>query len=279
MRFGISTHLYHDQQLGRDHLVEVAAHGFESIELFATRSHFDYHDESAIAKLGEWLRETGLTLQGIHAPVTESFLGGEWGPPFSNAATDSTQRTRAVQEATLALQVARRIPTNFLVVHLGTPSGPTPRRGDNSREAAIRSLQELHGLAASLEVRVAAEVIPNDLSTANSLVQMLEEDLEVPGVGICMDFGHAFIMGDLVDSIEAVSGHLITTHIHDNDGTRDEHLVPFDGAIEWPGALMATQKIGYDGTLLLEVGNTSTPKAVLRQAQLARQRLERLLSA
>ena len=73
---------------------------------------------------------------------------------------------------------------------------------------------------------------------------MLEEDLEVPQVGICMDFGHAFIMGDLVDSIEAVSGHLITTHIHDNDGTRDDHLVPFDGAIEWPGALMATQKSG-----------------------------------
>ena len=156
---------------------------------------------------------------------------------------------------------------------------PTPRWGDNSREAAIRSLQELHRLAASLEVRVAAEVIPNDLSTANSLVQVLEEDLDVPEVGVCMDFGHAFIMGDLVDSIEAVSGHLITTHIHDNDGPRDEHLVPFDGAIEWPGALMATQKIGYDGTLLLEVGNTSTPKAVLRQAQLARQRLERLLSA
>ena len=279
MRFGISTHLYHDQQLSRDHLVEVAAHGFESIELFATRSHFDYHDESAIAKLGEWLRETGLTLRGIHAPVTESFLRGEWGPPFSNAATDSKQRTRAVQEATLALQVARQIPTNFLVVHLGTPSGPTPRRGNNSREAAVRSLQELHRLAASLEVRVAAEVIQNDLSTANSLVQILEEDLEVPEVGICMDFGHAFIMGDLADSIEAASGHLITTHIHDNHGTRDDHLVPFDGAIEWPAALMATQKIGYDGTLLLEVGNTGTPKAVLRQAQLARQRLQRLLSA
>ena len=280
MRFGISTHLYHDQRLSRDHLVEIAAHGFESIELFATRSHFDYHDESAIAKLEAWLRDAGLTLHGIHAPVTESFLGGAWGPPFSTATTDSTRRARAVQEANHALQVARRIHTGFLVVHLGTPTGQTLHRGDNGRDAAIRSLEELDRLASPLDVRVAAEVIPNDLSTAGSLVHMLEDELELPGVGICMDFGHAFLMGDLVDSIETASGHLITTHIHDNGGTRDDHLVPFDGAIDWPGALTAAQKIGYDGTLLLELGNTSTtPKAVLEQAQGARTRFERILRA
>ena len=44
MRFGISTHLYHDQRLSRDHLAQIAAHGFEAVEVFATRSHFDYHD-------------------------------------------------------------------------------------------------------------------------------------------------------------------------------------------------------------------------------------------
>ena len=42
MRFGISTHLYHDRRLERAHLAQIAGHGFETIELFATRSHFDY---------------------------------------------------------------------------------------------------------------------------------------------------------------------------------------------------------------------------------------------
>ena len=51
MHFGISTHLYHDQRLERGHLAQIAAHGFEAIELFATRSHFDYHDPAAIAEL------------------------------------------------------------------------------------------------------------------------------------------------------------------------------------------------------------------------------------
>ncbi len=72
MRFGISTHLFHDQRLSRDHLAQIAAHGFEAVEVFATRSHFDYHDPAAIAQLAEWLKETGLALHGIHAPIVES---------------------------------------------------------------------------------------------------------------------------------------------------------------------------------------------------------------
>jgi len=61
MRFGISTHLYHDRRLERSHLTEIAEHGFDTIELFATRSHFDYRSEPAVAELGRWLAETGLT--------------------------------------------------------------------------------------------------------------------------------------------------------------------------------------------------------------------------
>ena len=71
MRFGISTHLYHDQRLSREHLAEVASYGFDAVELFATRSHFDYHDRNAIAELASWLRDTGLALHGIHAPIVE----------------------------------------------------------------------------------------------------------------------------------------------------------------------------------------------------------------
>ena len=40
MQFGVSTHLYHDARLDRDHLVEIAAHGFNAVEIFATRTHW-----------------------------------------------------------------------------------------------------------------------------------------------------------------------------------------------------------------------------------------------
>jgi sugar phosphate isomerase/epimerase len=51
MKFGISTHLYHDRRLSREHLAEIASYGFEAVEVFATRTHFDYHDPAAIEQL------------------------------------------------------------------------------------------------------------------------------------------------------------------------------------------------------------------------------------
>ena len=277
MRFGISTHLYHEQKLDRDHLAQVAAHGFETIELFATRSHFDYHDEAAIARLGEWLGETGLTLHGVHAPITDRMASGKPGQLFSTAASDSTRRQFAVREAEAALGIARRIPFEVLVVHLGTPAAKS-ESGDNHRGSALRSVEEICRAAEPLGVRVAVEVIPNDISTAAALVAMLERDIESTSVGLCMDFGHAFLMGDVPDAIETAAEHLITTHVHDNRRREDDHLVPYQGAIDWSAALMTMQKIGYEGTYLMEVANTGSPVQVLEEARRARQRFERSLT-
>ena len=57
--FGVSTHLYHSQRLSREHLLEIGAHGFDRVELFATRTHFDYHNPAAVADLQQWLAEPG----------------------------------------------------------------------------------------------------------------------------------------------------------------------------------------------------------------------------
>ncbi len=81
-RFGVSTHLYHDQRLDRDHLVEIAAHGFECLEVFATRTHFDYHDSVAVRTLAEWLDDTRLELSSMHAPISASLIDGVWGETF-----------------------------------------------------------------------------------------------------------------------------------------------------------------------------------------------------
>ena len=41
---------------------------------------------------------------------------------------------------------------------------------------------------------------------------------------------------------------------------------------------MTMQKVGYDGTYLMELANTGTPEQVLRKAQAARKRFEKLLT-
>ena len=277
-QFGISTHLYHSARLGRQHLIEIASYGFEALELFATRTHFDYHNTAAVADLQQWLAETGLSLRSIHAPITESLVGDRWGPALTIASTDADARARAVSESLAALQVARRLPFDVLVVHLGLPRTQQPLPSDNNRDAARRSIDELQRAAAPLDVRVAVEVIPNDLSKPEPLVYLVEEVLEETGAGICLDFGHAHMDGDVVDAIETVSEHLIATHVHDNHGRNDDHLVPFDGSIDWPSVLTTVQKVGFDGTLLFELAAHGSPKDTLKKARSARTRFEALLA-
>jgi sugar phosphate isomerase/epimerase len=276
-RFGVSTHLFHDIRLSRDHLVHIAAHGFEALELFATRSHFDYRDGDAVSRLGEWLADTRLELHSMHAPIFEARVDGKWIGAFSIASEDEKRRVAAVEETRAALAVARRIPFRFLVVHLGIPSREDAAARDNQAYAARRSLEQIAGYATEVGVRVAVEVIPNPLSSAAALVHMLEDEIDGLDLGICLDYGHAHLMGDLYDAIETISGHLWTTHVHDNQGRADDHLVPFRGTIDWQTAMMATQKIGYDGLLMLEVADAGNPIEVLRQSVKARERLEKTL--
>ena len=325
-QFGVSTHLYHGQRLSRDHLLEIAAHGFETIEVCATRTHFDYHNPAAVADLQQWMAEAGLTLHGIHAPVMHAYERGRWIGPLSLASSDADARAEAVAETEQALHIARRIPVKVLATHLGLPRPATrgialrpfdPSRASGSsrgrsrddklrvapsevegrqssgqalrqtsaqapdgRAAARRSIEEVQRVAEPLGVQIAVEVIPNELSRAGSLVHFVEDDvegLEGRPVGICLDFGHAHLDGDLVDAIETVSEHFITVHVHDNRGRADDHLVPFEGTIDWPAALTAIQKVGYEGPLMFEMAAQGSAKETLARAQKARLKIEKML--
>ena len=278
-QFGISTHLFHGQRLSREHLLDIAAQGFDAVEVFATRTHFDYHNPAAVADLQQWLAEAGLVLHGVHAPIIQAYEGGRWIGPLSLASTDEATRELAVAETERALHIARRIPLAVLVAHLGYPRTEAAGQPADSRAAARRSIEALIGTAETLGVKLAVEVIPNELSRAGSLVHFVEDDLQGLNVGICLDFGHAHMDGDLLDAIETVSEHLITTHLHDNRGRADEHLVPFDGTIDWAAALTAVQKIGYDGTMLFEIAAHGAPKETLQKTRKARERMSQLLAS
>jgi len=278
-RFGVSTHLFHETRLGREELADIAGHGFEAVEVFATRAHFDYHDARAVAQLAEWLSDLQLAFHSMHAPIVDAIRGGKWVGAYSIAAGDETRRKAAVAEIAATLKVAAAVPYRYLVVHLGIPDGQSAPPTDNQPDAARRSVEEIVALASEVNVRVALEVMPNKLSSATSICNLIEEQLDGLDVGICLDYGHANLMGDLGDEIETVSGHLWTTHVHDNDGRQDDHRVPFAGRIDWHAAIMETQKIGYDDVLMFEVADTGDPIEVLKRAVKARERLEHMFVA
>ncbi len=207
-RFGISTHLYHEERLQKAHLLEIAANGFEAVEVFATRSHFDYHDDAAIRSLRDWLGEARLDLHSVHAPITDVFASGRGQRNFSTALRDSDARKATLHEMAAALDIAKTIPFNFLVVHLGVPVAQHPGSDDNHRESAIRSVEEIHAMAEAVGVKVALEVMGNSLSTPPDLIEMLERSFEDADLGICMDVGHAHMLGDAAEAIETASEYL-----------------------------------------------------------------------
>lgn len=274
--FAVSTFLFHRSRLDREHLVHIAAHGFGGVEIFALRSHFDYGDPAAVAQLGEWLDDTRLQLTAMHAPTADRFAAGAWSGHVSVASTDAGVRAHAVAEIQQTLNVAKVLPYRTLVLHLGRPAQVATAH-DNDASAARRSLDVIVPYAAECGVQVALEVQTNALSTPDALVALIEDAVDWPLAGICLDVGHARLLGDPVDAIEVASGHIIASHVHDTAGAHDDHLVPYDGSVDWTRAMMAFQKVGYSGPWTFELGPAGPPVATLTRAVQARRRFEQCL--
>jgi sugar phosphate isomerase/epimerase len=277
LEFGLSTHLFHGEKLEHRHLDRIAAHGFRLVELFATRTHIDYHDPQQVARIRGWLDELGVHAWSLHAPICDQFAGGVWGRPFSNATNDAVRREEALEETRRSIIAARDLGCSTVVVHLGVPHDqPTPA-DDNDPAAVRRVLEPMAHACVEAGVRLALEVIPNHLATPAKLLEWLDGDLDLGDAAVCLDVGHAHLLGGAPEAAETLSGHVTSTHLHDNRGTRDEHLVPFDGTIDWPSTLVALVKIGYVGPLVLELADHGDAGRTLERAVGARRRIQAIL--
>ncbi len=145
--FGISTHLYLDDRLDRDHLVEIAAHGFDAIEVFAVASHFDYHDRRAAVALAEWLDDTRLTLHSCTRRLRATTSTATWGEALRLAAADEA---RAQGGGRRDAGGARRRRGGAVLARWSSTAAcrnRTAAAADNHRALAGRSLEELSPVA------------------------------------------------------------------------------------------------------------------------------------
>ncbi len=277
-RFGLPTHLFHNERLDGRHLQQIALHGFEFVELFATATHFDYRDIAHVREMRDWLAGAGLQAVSLHGPIFDGFRHGEWGRPYSNASSQPAARQEAIDETRIALEAARELGCSAMVLHLGVPQGTKTAAGDNDASALRRSLEAIGEAAIGAGVRLALELMPNPLSTPAELLRWMDDDAGLTDAGVCLDFGHAHLMGGAPEAAETLSGHIITTHVHDNKGREDTHLVPFAGSIDWPATLTAMWKVGYAGPLMFEVADQGDAAAVLTRTVGARARLQAILT-
>lgn len=86
------------------------------------------------------------------------------------------------------------------------------------------------------------------------------EALPTENKAFCFDSGHTncatqfgYIKPE--EFVRYFGNRIKMLHLHDNDGIRDQHLVPRQGGtIDWPAVFEALDEIGYDGYYNYEVG-------------------------
>ena len=269
MKQGLSTHLFVEEKLSLERLKEVRVLGFETLEIFALKPHFDYQDKKLAADLAIWLRDQGRFLQSIHTPFCVDYqarASREW---LSIADPERLRREKAVDEIRRSLEFSERVSFPLAVVHMGAPED---RLSHRHLDAIYSSLETLVPFAEARGVTLALENIPNELSTVEGMRRFLE-DAQLGKVGICFDSGHSHLQADPHTEIRDGEGRIVTTHLHDNHRKKDEHLLPFDGDIDWTKVLESLEVVQYSGSLIMElkVGNRS-PEAVMK---LARERFDR----
>jgi len=247
----ISTYVYVKERLHPGLLDGLVRGGAQAIEIFAARQHLDYANRKQhVREIADWFRTSGIPLNSVHAPLYADYEWGRAGAaPVNVASTDRAGRVEAMDEIKRALEIAEQIPFRFLVQHMGVPGESFDER---KVEAAMTSIEHLRAFAKPLGVCILLENIPNEISTPEKLVDFIQaahfEDL-----GVCFDFGHAHLMGDVGQAFETVRKYIRSTHVHDNAKDRDSHLWPGSGSIDWKQAMELLRSAPQTPPLLLEI--------------------------
>jgi sugar phosphate isomerase/epimerase len=232
----LSTYLFVNRKLTAALVGEVAQAGFSAIELFCSRGHFDYRSPDAARELASWLTGNNLTLNSIHAPATRDFNPKhESGTPLLISDPERIRRQEAVDEIKRALDLVECVPFRYCVLHAARHRDiPDQRRWD----AAFSSLELLSLFARQRGIAIALENTPGEMATPANLKNFLDET-RLMNVKLCFDTGHAHLEGGVVANLDVIRDVIVTTHIHDNRGERDEHLPPYEGTIDWKSTLAA----------------------------------------
>jgi sugar phosphate isomerase/epimerase len=255
----LSTYRFINQPLGSAMLGEIAAAGFSGVEVFCAPQHFSYRDSQAIRELGDALGEHHLRLHSLHSPTERDLAPGrESGVPISISDPERIRRLDAVDEIKRALDVAEKVPFQYLVQHIGHGRQTAdPRKLD----AAFTSLENLSMFAKARGVTITLENTPDELGAPSSLQ-------------LCFDIGHAHVEDGVTPGLEAMRERVVTAHIHDNHGDKDEHLLPFDGTIDWDVALRAIVLAAQPVPFVFEIKAQGTAGPTLEQIRAACDKLE-----
>src|SRR5271154_2762421 len=255
----LSTYLLVSKKLNRELLAQIHGTGFQGVEIFATRSHFDYASKPEIQAIGQALADNRLQLCSLHAPTSRDLnVNREGGSPLSVTEVERVRRIEAMDELKRVIDVAEDLPFSRLILHMG---GSRENADPRKRDAAFSSLEHLVLHAHHVGVTICVENTTSEMGAPAYLRSFVDETRL--NVRFNFDIGHAHLVEGAEDErvargFEVLRDAVVSTHIHDNHGEKDEHLLPYDGSIDWAAALkMFREAPVKDLPLTLEIKEKS----------------------
>lgn len=191
------------------------------------------------------LDDLGMAVWAVHG--TLDLLAGMGDAPARRKALADELRAMA--------DVAVYAPCPYIIHHLcrnTDPDGP-----DNWRQV----VGPLHDQAKALGFVLSLETVPAKPAAAGGFPYVCKSaesaefvrSFRSAHLGICIDMNHVNLYEDFAAVGANSAGLIRTVHVSDNHGTKEEHLVPGDGIINWENALAAIYKSGYRGPINMEL--------------------------
>jgi sugar phosphate isomerase/epimerase len=180
------------------------------------------------------VRDAGLEIDNVHVPFKEAHL---------LSSENLSERRGIIDLHKQWIEDCARHNIGKLIFHTcpDCPNPPPPNK------FLLDSVEEILKFAESAKVVLAVENIRK-----NDYVDVVFEQFESDYLRFCYDSGHDFIWNSKPAEILKKWGHKLTvTHLHDNKGSDDDHMIPFTGKIDWRKIISNWPK-DYKNVLMLE---------------------------
>lgn len=207
--------------------------------------------------------------------------------PFKDARFKTAEEEERFAALTRrAIRVSGILGVKWAVVHPVTETQKTEFNLQADLQANREAFSQVLELAEKEQVGIAFENMCDRGnrrrfgSTIQELLALMELFQGAPA-GICWDTGHGHrVYTDQIPPLQMAAPYLRATHIDDNFGEDDLHLLPFLGTIPWERVMKTLKEIGYQGDLIYEIRlNNHMPQGLkTRSAQFSREVGEYLLT-
>ena len=243
---GIWTAMYAEMPLhdALGALHELGWRAFEVSTEHLSAIETDADPQRQIEKVLHCLNELDLS-----APQAHAHLGADV------AAPDSAQREMDINRLRRHTEIAAQLGVRTVVMHPGGKGYcATQADGRRIRELNIEGFRRLGDFAGEHNVNIGIEnLIQPGASTPLEILGLLEV-IDHSAIGVTVDTSHANAAGlDVAEVVRELRAHLVGTHVSDNNGSGDQHLMPGGGTIDWPSVMSAFREVRYGGLFNLEI--------------------------